>query len=158
NLPIPTVNDTANVGEIINENSAVNQQDVAFGQLVLGAFKYSSKMILVSVELLQDNAINLAAFLGDALGTRIGRITNTHFTVGAGTRLPKGLVVAAASGKVGLTGQTTSVIFDDLVDLEHSVDPSYRQGARFMFHDKTLAALKKIKDTQGRPLFLPGLS
>jgi len=158
NLPIPTVNDTANMGEIINENSAVNQQDVAFGQLVLGAFKYSSKMVLVSVELMQDNSINLANFLGEALGTRIGRITNNHFTTGAGTTLPKGIVTAATSGKVGLTGETTSLIFDDLVDLEHSVDPAYRQNGRFMFHDKTLAALKKIKDSQQRPLFLPGLS
>jgi HK97 family phage major capsid protein len=158
NLPIPTVNDTTNMGEIINENSAVNQQDVAFGQLVLGAFKYSSKMILVSVELMQDNAINLANFLGTALGTRIGRITNNHFTVGVGTTQPKGLVVGATSGKVGLVGETTSLIFDDLVDLEHSVDPAYRQNGRFMFHDKTLAAAKKLKDSQGRPLFLPGLS
>jgi len=136
----------------------VNQQDVAFGQLVLGAFKYSSKMVLVSVELMQDNSINLANFLGEALGTRIGRITNNHFTTGAGTTLPKGIVTAATSGKVGLTGETTSLIFDDLVDLEHSVDPAYRQNGRFMFHDKTLAALKKIKDSQQRPLFLPGLS
>ena len=158
NLPIPTVNDTANMGEIINENSAVNQQDVAFGQLVLGAFKYSSKMVLVSVELMQDNSINLANFLGEALGTRIGRITNNHFTTGAGTTLPKGIVTAATLGKTGTTGETTSLIFDDLVDLEHSVDPAYRQNGRFMFHDKTLAALKKIKDSQQRPLFLPGLS
>jgi len=159
NLPIPTVNDTTNVGAILAENTAGSTQDVAFGQLVLGSFKYSSKIVLVSVELMQDNAINLASFLGEALGTRIGRITNTHFTVGTGAGAqPTGIVTASSLGKTGLTGQTTSVIFDDLVDLEHSVDPAYRQGGRFMFHDKTLAALKKIKDTQGRPLFLPGLS
>jgi HK97 family phage major capsid protein len=159
NLPIPTVNDTGNVGAILAENTAATTQDVAFGQLVLGSYKYSSKIVLVSVELMMDNAINLAQFLGDALGTRIGRITNTHFTVGTGGGTqPTGIVTAATSGKVGLVGQTTTVIFDDLVDLEHSVDPAYRQGGRFMMHDKTLAALKKIKDSQGRPLFLPGLS
>lgn len=156
-LPIPQANDTANVGMILAENTQVTQQDVVFTQLVLQAFKYSSKMILVSVELLQDNAINLAAFLGQALGERIGRITNTHFTIGTGTGEPRGIVVASTLGKAGLVGQTTSVIYDDLVDLEHSVDPAYRTGARWMFHDSSLKALKKIKDTTGRPLWAPGI-
>lgn len=155
-LPIPTANDTAQTGMILAENTQVSQQDVVFGQLVLQAFKYSSKMILVSVELLQDNVINLAQFLGTALGTRIGRITNTHFTVGTGTSQPNGIVTASAQGKVGATGQTISVTYDDLVDLEHSVDPAYRVGARWMMHDSSLKVLKKLKDTTGRPLWVPG--
>lgn len=157
-LPIPMTNDTGNVGAIVAENATVSQQDVAFTQLTLNAFKYSSKMILVSVELMQDNAVNLASFLGEALGTRIGRITNTHFTVGTGTAQPVGIVTAATLGKQPATTQTATVLFDDFVDLEHSVDPAYRQGARFMMHDTTLRAIKKLKDSQGRPLFLPGLS
>ena len=48
--------------------------------------------------------------------------------------------------------------YDDLVDLEHSVDPAYRRqpGARFMMADSTLKLLRKIKDGQGRPIFVPG--
>ncbi len=157
-LPWPTVNDTGNTGEIIGENTTVNQQDVTFGQKVLGAFKYSSKMILVSVELLQDASVNVGEFLGRALGTRIGRITNTHFTTGAGTTLPFGVVTGASSGKTGLAGQTTSVIYADLVDLLHSVDPEYRINARWMFADSTLKALKKLVDGQSRPLWSAGLA
>jgi HK97 family phage major capsid protein len=157
-LPIPMTNDTANKGEIIAENATVNQQDLTLTQLTLGAYKYSSKMVLVSVELMQDNAINLASFLGEALGTRIGRITNDHWTTGTGTSQPWGIVTRATTGKASATSQQTSVIFDDLVDLEHSVDPAYRPGARFMMHDSTLKVIKKLKDTSGRPLFLPGLA
>ena len=157
-LPIPTVNDTTQSGVLLGENSTVATQDVVFAQLVLQAFKYSSKMILVSVELLQDNVINLAQFLGDALGTRIGRITNSHFTTGTGSGQPNGVVTAATSGKVGTTGQTLSVIYDDLVDLEHAVDPAYRIGASWMMHDSSLKVVKKLKDTTGRPLWLPGMA
>jgi HK97 family phage major capsid protein len=157
-LPIPNANDTAQEGVILAENTQVAQQDVVFTQLVIQAFKYSSKMILVSVELLQDNAINLAQFLGQALGDRIGRITNRHFTVGTGSGQPNGIVTAATLGKTGTTGQTTSVTYDDLVDLEHSVDPAYRIGASWMFSDSTLKALKKLKDTTGRPMFVPGVA
>lgn len=157
-LPYPTVNDTAQKGVILGENTAAAEQDVVFGQLVLKAFKYSSKMIRVSVELLQDSAFNLEDFLGRALGERIGRITNDHFTTGAGTTEPKGIVTAATSGKVGTTGQTTSVIYADLVDLQHSVDPAYRSNAAFMLHDSTLKAIKKLVDSQGRPLWSSGVS
>lgn len=157
-LPWPTTNDTTNEGEILAINTQVSQQDVVFGQLVLNAYKYSSKMILVPVELLQDSAVNIAEHLGEALGTRIGRITNRHFTVGTGTNQPNGIVTAATLGKAGATGQTTSVTYADLVDLQHSVDPDYRQGARWMFADSTLKALKKLVDADNRPLWAPGIA
>jgi predicted phage gp36 major capsid-like protein len=57
---------------------------------------------------------------------------------------------------VGTTGQTTTNIYDDLVDLIHSVDPAYR-GARsaFMTNDALLKVMRKIKDTSGRPIWTP---
>lgn len=157
-IPWPTVDDTANVGEIIAENSTYNNQDVAFGQITLKAYKYSSKMVPVSVELLQDSFFDVETLLAELLATRIGRITNTHFTTGTGTGQPKGVVVEAGLGKAGLTGQTTSVIYADLVDLLHAVDPSYREGAIWMFADTTLKAIKKLVDGSGRPLWQPALN
>jgi HK97 family phage major capsid protein len=62
----------------------------------------------------------------------------------------------ASSGKVGTTGQTTSVIYDDLVDLVHSVNRAYRGNATFMMADTSLRVVRKIKDSQGRPIFNPG--
>jgi HK97 family phage major capsid protein len=148
-LPIPTVDDTGNVGEIIGENTTINNQDVAFGQVVLGAFKYSSKKVLVSVELLQDNAINLASFLGTALGQRIGRITNQHFTTGGGTTEPNGIVTAATDSGISVAADD-AIAYGELVDFQHSVDPAYRRNARWMFRDSSLAALKKLVDGDGR--------
>jgi HK97 family phage major capsid protein len=39
------------------------------------------------------------------------------------------VVTIADSGKVGTTGQTLTVIYDDLIDLVHSVDPAYRESS-----------------------------
>jgi HK97 family phage major capsid protein len=156
-LLIPTVNDTNNMGRILGEGAAVNNLDVAFGQTSLGAYKYTSDMVLVSIELMQDSAFDLESYLAKALGTRIGRINNLHFTTGTGSSQPQGVVVGAAAGKTGLTGQTTSIILDDLIDLEHSVDPVYRANAKYMFHDSTLKVLKKMKDSTGRQLWSPGI-
>jgi HK97 family phage major capsid protein len=49
-LPIPTTNDTSNKGEIIAENVTSNELEMTFGQLVLDAYKYSSKYVLASIE------------------------------------------------------------------------------------------------------------
>jgi HK97 family phage major capsid protein len=157
-IPWPIVDDTANIGELLAENTAAASQDVTFSQVILKAYKYSSKLVLVSMELLQDSFFDIGTILRDLLAERIGRITNTHFTTGNGTTQPQGVVTGASQGKVGIVGQTTSVIYDDLVDLEHSVDPLYRPGAIFMMNDSTLKVIKKLKDTAGRPIWMPGLT
>lgn len=152
----PTVDDTANVGEIVAQNAAATSQDVAFSTVALPVYKYSSKIVTVPWELLQDSQVDIDALVVSLLAERLARIQNTHFTTGTGTAQPRGIVTAAASGKVGTTGQTTTVIYDDLVDLEHSVDPAYRNGAGFMMNDSSVKVLRKIKDTEGRPIFVPG--
>lgn len=158
-LPIPTNNDTSNIGEIVAENAPAAGQDVVFGQKILKAYKYSSKTVLVPIELLQDTFFDIEGWLANILGIRIGRITNQHFTTGSGTDQPQGVITGATEGKAGSTGQTTSVTYDDLVDLEHSVNRAYRRSPNcgWMFADSTLKALKKLKDGQQRPLWQPGL-
>ncbi len=155
-LPIPTVNDTTNVGAIIGEGVTVGTQDIAFGQLVLDAFKYTSKSVLVSVELMQDNSVNLPQLLGRLLGERIGRATNAHFTTGTGSGQPNGVVTAATFAQAA-TGNTTAITFSNLVTLYHSLEPAYRDNAKFMMNDSSLAKIKTLLDSQGRPLWLPGL-
>lgn len=157
-IPWPVVDDTANVGELLAENVAAAAQDVTFTQVILKAYKYSSKIVLVSMELLQDSFFDIGDILAGLLAERIGRITNTHFTTGTGSGQPEGVVTSAPQGRVGTTGQTTTVIYDDLVELEHSIDPLYRPGSQWMMADSSLKVIKKLKDTQNRPLWLAGIN
>ncbi|AGW94605.1 gp36 major capsid [Ralstonia pickettii DTP0602] len=152
----PTANATAEEGEIVGQNTDVTALDTTFGQASLDVYKYSSKSIALPFELIQDSMFDIEAYIQTLLTLRLGRIQNKHHTTGTGTGQPKGLVAAATAGKTGTTGQTTSIIYDDLVDLEHSVDPFYRPAGRWMMHDDTLKALRKIKDSQNRPIFVPG--
>lgn len=156
-INFPTSDGTSEVGELIGQNTTATAADPSFGVVTLSTYKFSSKIVAVPFELLQDSAADVEAFVARRLGDRLGRITNTYFTTGTGTSQPKGVVTAAASGKVGTTGQTTSVIVDDLIDLVHSVDPAYRAGnCKFMMNDASLKVIRKLKDTAGRPVFLPG--
>lgn len=154
-LPWPRSTDVANVGELLAENTAAAEQDVAFTQFQLDAYKYSSKMIKVPLELLQDTAFDLEAWLIERLAERLGRITNTHFTTGTGTGQPNGVVTASTLGKT--TAGVAAVTSDEILDLIHSLDPAYRQSGtcRLMFNDTTLKAVLQLKDSQNRPLFQP---
>lgn len=152
----PTSDGTSEVGEIVGENAAATTGEITFGTAPLVVYKYSSKKIALPWELIQDSAVDVVAFVVNRLAQRLGRITNTHFTVGTGTGQPFGIMARASSGKVGTTGQTATVIYDDLVDLSHSVNRSYRGGAKFMTADTSIRVIRKIKDSQGRPIFNPG--
>jgi len=152
----PASDGTSEVGEIVGQNTAASGADITFSQVPLVVYKYSSKKIALPWELIQDSAIDVVSFVVNRLAQRLGRITNTHYTVGTGTGQPWGVMARATSGKVGTTGQTTTVIYDDLVDLKHSVNRAYRKGAKFMMADSSIKVIRKIKDTAGRPIFTPG--
>lgn len=155
-MNFPTADATSEKGEIVGENQAVGSGDTTFGNKTLDVFKYSSKKIALPFELLQDSMFDLEDYIRRVLVARIGRATNEHFTVGTGSGQPQGIVPASAAGKVGAAGQTTSVTYDDLIDLEHSVDPAYRGNAVYLMHDMTVKALRKIVDANKRPIFVPG--
>ena len=157
-LNYPTTDGTTEEGEIIGENTTATDLDISFGTKPLTAFKYSSKVVTVPFELLQDSAIDVEALVRARLVSRLGRITNKHFTIGTGTGQPTGIDVAATIGVTATTGNTTAVTYDFLVNLQHSVDPAYRESGNMlmMMHDNTLREIRKIKDSQSRPIFVPG--
>ena len=155
----PTADDTGNVGAILAENAIAPVQDVTFGQKTLSAYVYTSKIVKVSFQLLNDSAFDLNAWLPEKFAQRIGRAINAHFTNGTGGGLqPSGLVPGLTVGKAGATGQTLTVGGDDLIDLVHSIDPAYRNGrSRWMMADSSVKVVRKLKDTTGQFLWQPGL-
>jgi len=157
NLPWPTVDETGVEGAILGENTAASEQDVTFGQNSLDAYMYTSKIVRASLQLLQDTGFDFEGWLAKALGGRIGRIQNRHFTVGTGTGQPDGLFTSAA---VGVTAAgVAAVTYDELVDLTESLDPAYLEGGdvRFIMSQTARKLLRKLKDSQNRPLWEPSL-
>ena len=71
---------------------------------------------------------------------------------------PNAATLGYTAGGTTSSGSTTTIAYDDLVQLEHSVDPAYRKNARYMMGDTALKTIKLLKDGIGRPLWLPGLA
>lgn len=157
-MPIPISDDTSNVGEIVAEGSATNTADPTLTQAILKSYLYSSKIVKVGIPLLQDEAVGLEGLLSMWLGTRIARITNTHFTTGDDSDKPEGILHSCADSGV-TAAAATAVVYDDLVSLMHSVNRAYQANGRFMLADSTLAIMKKMKtETEKIPLWLPGVA
>jgi HK97 family phage major capsid protein len=155
-LSYPATDGTSETGEVIAENTTATGADIVFSSVSLNTFKFGSKVIAIPIELLQDSTIDIVALVNKRIRDRIGRIQNTKFTIGSGSGEPNGLVTASSTGKTGTTGQTLTVIYDDLVDLIESVDYAYDSNAQcFMFSQSIRKVVRKIKDTAGRPIWTP---
>lgn len=160
-LPWPTTNDTNVSGRRLGANADANPavtSSQAFGQITFNAWTYTSDVIRIPNELINDAAFDLVAEVNARFGERLGRIQNAEFTnlVGAGSG-PNGFLPLATVAKTGATGQTTSIAYDDIIDLEHGIDVAYRNGAGYMCNDIMSGTLRKVKDSYGRPLFGAGL-
>ena len=153
----PTRNGTAETGRWVAENAQRITADTAFGEITLGDHEVTSDIIRISAALAQDNAYNLEGRLTGYMGRRIGVTMGEAMTVGDGTGKPRGVVLDATAGTT--TTAVDAITFDELIDLEHSLDPAYRAGGngRFMFNDATLAAIKKLSfgSADARPLWIP---
>lgn len=165
NIPWPTNNDTSNTGELLSENgdASTASSPLVFGQVTLNAYKFSSKMIKSSNELIQDQAVNLASFIGEQLGERVGKVFNTYATTGTGSSEPLGYMDATAGAIEGKVGASASAIAaGEIIDLMHSVDASYRSSpkAAFAMHDLILAEIKKLSfgSSVYYPVWLPSLT
>lgn len=165
-LSYPTSDGTSEVGEWIAQNTTATAADPVFSSVALNVFKASSKVVAVPIELLQDSTIDIQAMVFKRLADRIGRISNVGFTTGGGSTNPNGLITAAGVGKTGTTGQTLTIIYDDLVDMVDSLDAAYLDNPNSTPQDPTAApgwmfsqtmrrVVRKIKDTAGRPIWTP---
>lgn len=157
-LSFPTSDGTSEVGEIVAENGAATGADITFGTAAVNPYMYSSKKIALPWQLISDSAIDVVSFVTERLATRLARITNTHYTVGTGSSQPFGVIARASTGKTGTTGQTLTVIYDDLFDLKHSVNSAYRKGASWMMNDLSVSIVSKLKETTGRPIWEPAVT
>jgi HK97 family phage major capsid protein len=143
---LPTSDDTSNVATIIAENAAASDTNITFGEKTIGSFEYTTGFFKVPRMLLRDSVVDIPALIAKNSATRFGRGLNAHFTNGTGSGQPEGLItgLVAASGTTTSAG-TAAVTVDEIINLIYSLDPAYRQNAKFMMNDATLGYIRKVE-------------
>jgi HK97 family phage major capsid protein len=138
------------------ENAAYPESQPTFAQKTLDAYKLAD-LVRVSIELLQDSLFSIDAFLASEFARAFGAEEERAFCVGTGSGQPTGLFTAQG-GSVGVTaGSATAITADNMVDLVYSLLAPYRRNAAFLTSDATVAALRKLKDTNGQYMWQPSL-
>lgn len=148
-LKSPFVNDSANVGERLDENASVSLANPTYSDTVFGAWRYSSKGVKYSAQLLQDSGIDLTQHLSDIFAKRIGRIANTEFTNG-GSGGPTGVIPSLT--QVQTSAGAAAVTVADIVALQ-ALDEGYLNGAVYMFSPGVERTLKAMVNADGLPVF-----
>ncbi|GLI00313.1 phage major capsid protein [Phytohabitans aurantiacus] len=157
-IEYPSLDDTANEGDITAENAAVaSGADLVFGTVALGAYKYTSAgagtnlPLRVPVELLQDSAFDIAGLVARALGTRIARKQASHWVTGTGVGQPKGILAASLTADRDLDTDDAPD-YEDLVEFQDLLDEEYDPNARWLMRKSTWSVLRLIVDGNGRPI------
>lgn len=158
-MPFPTVDDTASTAGTHTEGATMTDdggKDVTFGEKTLEAYEFDTEWLRVSKALSDDSIFAMESLIGGLLGERLGRLANTQLTTGSGSSAPNGIVTASSLGETAASA--TAITFDEIIELEHSVDPAYRNGpnVRYMMHDGILKEVRKLKDGDGNYLWQMG--
>lgn len=142
----------------IAEGGALSFGDATFDQKNLDAHKLHVA-IKVTEELLYDNAFNLENYIITQFGKALSNAEEDAFLNGNGTGKPLGLFVKVVDSTTGAmknstfstevstkTGNAPDLKTDDILNLIYSLKRPYRKNASFIMNDKTLAAIRKLKD------------
>ena len=153
-IPIVT---TKGVANWIDEGAAYGESDDVFGAEQIDAHKVGT-IIKVSEELLNDSAFDLEAYFQSEFARRIGNKEEEAFLIGDGSKKPTGILNATGGADIGVTaGSATAITADELIDLYYSLKSPYRKNAVWLMNDSTVAAIRKLKDSNGQYLWQPAL-
>jgi HK97 family phage major capsid protein len=124
-----------------------------------------------SQRLLDDSAFDVEGWLAEKIATRFTRAEASAFVNGDGVDKPKGILlptkVADASWTWGNIGYVPSGAASDfaatdpadcIVNLVYALGADYRANGAFMMNSKTVGAVRKMKDADGRFLWSDGLA
>lgn len=129
-----------------------------------------SAMPKASQRLLDDTAFDIEGWLAERIAERFLRAESAAFVGGNGVDKPKGFLtyptVANASwtwGNIGVVATGTAGGFDAedpadaVIDLVYALGSEYRANGTFVMNSKTAGEMRKMKDAQGRFIWVEGM-
>ena len=151
----------------IEEGGALTFGDATFDQIILDAYKLHVA-IKITEELLYDNAFNLESYIIEQFGKALSNAEEDAFLNGDGSHKPLGLFVKVVDSTTGAmknstystevstkTGNVPDLKTDDILSLIYALKRPYRKNASFIMNDKTLAAIRKLKDSNQAYIWQP---
>ena len=164
NMQLPVLSTHAVGTQVASQGLAIGGTDPAFSRVDVNVYKYG-QLVKVANELVSDAAFGIEAFLGEDLGYALGRVINADLVVGTGSSEPTGMTILAGAGTntpVTTGGSLIAPTVEKYIDLQYSVNDSYRRNAAWLLRDSTAGTIRKLRDggagTIGAFLWEPSLT
>jgi len=118
---------------------------------------------LATQKLLDDASVNVESWLAEKAAQKFALDEATAFISGNGVGKPKGILDYAAGTSFNQveqveTSTSLTIKADDLIDLNYAVKADYKKAAAWMAKREVIKEFRKLKDTQNRYLWEPGLN
>lgn len=137
------------------ETQSQEASEPTFGQAEIPVNEINT-YVDISNQLLADSAGVAEAEVRLALAEDFGQKEAAAFLTGTGTNMPKGLFVdPAIQSKAAANAAALS--FDDFINVFYDLPAVYRNAGTWGLNSKTLAAARKLKDSQGSYLWQPSV-
>ena len=158
NLQIPSQS-AFSTATIVGQGSSIGTSEPTFNAFTtLSSYKFSA-LSQLSRELVLDAGVDIIGFLAEQFGNSFGFAIGDKIVNGTGTVEPTGFLPVAGTGVTGSTGVSGAFTADNVIDLVYSLDGSLRNRPTFamLANATSIAALRKLKDSQGRYFFDVGV-
>ncbi|MGC2656932.1 MAG: phage major capsid protein [Bryobacteraceae bacterium] len=151
-MRIALANDTANtLTTLTAETTVVAEQDPGFNGFI-GNTDTVAALVKVSIQELEDSAFDLNGWIRDSFGLRYYRGLEYLLSNGNGSNVAS-MVAGATLGAT--TAANTGPTYDDFRACYGALEPAYIANGRWVMNQATRVWVMGLKDTLGRPLFIP---
>jgi HK97 family phage major capsid protein len=116
--------------------------------------KRARGLVLIDRELLEDSAVDVLGLVSTLIAEKAAVDLDRQYTIGPGGKRPEGFMTNADIATVN-SGTSGVFTFDGLMDLVHTLPEQYTGDATFMLKRLSMGAIRKLKDSQNRPLWEP---
>ena len=108
------------------EEAAYTEDEPVFGQVALTIHKFT-KMIKVSEEMLDGDAVGLEAYIASVVARASAAAENYYCAIGTGTGMPQGIVAGATASGI-TTAAATAITAQELINMMGTVESPYHNS------------------------------
>lgn len=164
-IGIPTLDSDMNNFEWTSEIGEVQEdKNMAFGKREMKPNQLT-KLVLMSKRLIQQSNIDAPELVKDRIVYKLGATLEHTYLYGNGNDKPLGIFAQTSDNSAAIptdrdlaVGTAAAPIsYDGLVDAVSGLKGGYQSGAVWMINKKAVAALRKLKDKQDRPIWQESL-
>lgn len=164
-IGIPTLDSDLNDLDWTAEIAEVTEDtNMAFGKREMKANQLT-KLVKISKRLIKQSNIDIQGLVQERISYKLASTLEHNYLYGNGQDKPLGIFAQTSDNTAAIPTDrdirvgtaSAAITYDGLVDAVSGLKGGYQNGAVWMLNKKAIAALRKLKDKQDRPIWQESL-